>query len=201
LNFVERAIADKNAFCGNYWASSSGDALLKEMLVSSNTNTELKYAFERLLSRQTVDVLVDKTIVYDTMMESNAAIMGTLLFSGYLTAEKELADGRYLLRIPNYEVLSCFRTLVDACNEEERGKNVNAFIRLLVQQDAIGASEILTEKIQSILCYTDKADKQDQKRNETLITIFLRDISHLKKAKAGRPKAKMSKGMAEQISR
>lgn len=79
LNFVKDVFVDKNTVCKNYWASSSGNALLWEMLESAKDNSKLKAAFEALLSGSSVPVLVDETINYDTMTENNAVIMGTLL--------------------------------------------------------------------------------------------------------------------------
>jgi hypothetical protein len=172
LNFIRECMVNPKATCGNYWASSSGDALLREMLTSTAGDVSLKETFEKLLSGSSAEVQVDQTIVYDTMTENNAAVMGTLLFSGYLTTREDLGDGKYLLRIPNGEVLSSFRTLAAQYNEEKRAGGVNEFVQLLLDGDAVTASEMLTDKIQSVLCSIDRDDQRGENHYHSFLAGY-----------------------------
>jgi len=139
VNFVKRAVGDKDAPCENYWVSTSGNALLNEMLAASEGRDALKRVFKKFLSGSSVDVDVDKTIIYDTMKESDAAIMGTLLFSGYLTSVKYVSDNRYTLRIPNKEVLMSFRTLVRDYDKTVQASSGDNLLRDFTEGNVPGA--------------------------------------------------------------
>jgi len=162
LNFIMDTRADRKAACQNYWASTSGDALLWEMLGSCKKSQELKEVFEKLLSFTSAKVEVDKTVVYDTMMKSPAAIMGTLLFSGYLTVTKAFKNGSYRLRIPNREVLSCFRSLVDQYNKTESTVPNGLLLDAFVKGNVIQARSFLENSLKTVISYHDMAiDKED----------------------------------------
>jgi len=165
VNFVKRAIGDKDAPCGNYWVSTSGNALLKEMLksCSNETNEGLQGKFEALLTGNPVaDIRIDDTIVYATMKESDAAIMGTLLFSGYLTVVNDERNGVYTLRIPNREVLSTFRTLVDQYNKKESTVPNGLLLDAFVKGNVIQARSFLENSLKTVISYHDMAiDKED----------------------------------------
>lgn len=89
INFVGYAVGDRNKPCIPYWANSSGNKLLMDMLASTADDMKLKRDFEALLDGKVISVDVDSTITYESMLESRSAIMGTLLYSGYLTPTKE----------------------------------------------------------------------------------------------------------------
>ena len=164
LNFIMDTMADKDAECQNYWASSSGDALLWEMLGScaKKENEGLKEMFGTLLSASPLDASVDKTIVYDTMTGSNAAVMGTLLFSGYLTEVKHVKGDVYTLRIPNKEVLNCFRSLVDEYNKKESTVPNGLLLDAFVKGNVIQARSFLENSLKTVISYHDMAiDKED----------------------------------------
>jgi len=156
LNFVSRAIVSESAECGNYWVSTSGNAQLSKMLSFSSEDPLLKDQFERLLGGQAIQAAVDQSVVYDSMMDNNGAIMGTLLFSGYLTAVQSCGNGEYLLRIPNMEVLSCFKVLAAECNKTASRKNTPLLLKAFLDNDIDRAEEYLDSLFGSILRSRDK---------------------------------------------
>jgi len=157
LKFVQEARADRNVTCKNYWVSTSGDTLLRKMLASSAGEQELRGTFETLLTGSSADKLVvDETIVYGTMTKSAPAVMGTLLFSGYLTVAKDYGNGTYALRIPNKEVLTCFRNLVGEYNDELREKKTPYLIARLLRGDIRKAEDYVNDLIRSVLVVRDK---------------------------------------------
>jgi len=161
LKFIESARCDHSTVCRNYWAATSGDALLREMLASS-AGKELKETFETLLSgNDAKDIKVDDTIVYDTMMDNKAAVMGTLLFSGYLTVVKAQADGDYTLRIPNREVLSTFKGLVDQYNETVQASSGGKLLRDFTEGNVPGAETDIGDSLKRIISLDDlRKDKE-----------------------------------------
>jgi hypothetical protein len=157
VNFVKRAVGDKDAPCDDYWSSTSGNALLWEMLESCKENEELREMFEKLLSGGPVErITIDSTIVYSTMKESTAAIMGTLLFSGYLTVVKNEGNDVYTLRIPNKEVLSTFKGLVRQYNERLNKQAVPYLVEKFIDGDIENAQTYINDLLCSVLVVRDK---------------------------------------------
>jgi hypothetical protein len=164
MNFVSDVLADPKISCKNYWASTSGNALLGEMLASckEKKHDKLKTTFEGLLTGNPVaGIRIDDTIVYATMKESDAAIMGTLLFSGYLTVVKDESDGVYTLRIPNREVLSTFRTLVDQYNETVQASSGGKLLCDFTEGNVPGAETDIADSLKRIISLDDlRKDKE-----------------------------------------
>jgi hypothetical protein len=157
LNFIMDTMAVKDAECQNYWASSSGNVLLRQMLESckEDKNKDLKETFETLLAGSMMDVQVDKTVTYDTMTGSLSAIMGTLLFSGYLTATGKPVAGKYTLRIPNREVLDCFRVLADEYNKERVDSPDPQLLKSFAEGDPLGAEQYIQAILNTVITYWD----------------------------------------------
>ncbi|NLZ67626.1 MAG: AAA family ATPase [Spirochaetales bacterium] len=161
INYLAEALNNPNTPCLSYWANSSGNVLLKEMLISSIKNKELKKAFEQLISGQEVIVTIDTTITYNTMLENNSAIMGTLLFSGYLTVIEALDSNIYKVVIPNKEILKCFIALVDEVNSQKAEVALPTIIQALLDKDIAGTSDYLNKLYSSILQARDKNSKEN----------------------------------------
>jgi len=164
MNFVSDVLADPKISCKNYWAATSGNALLLEMLASckEKKHDKLKTTFEALLTGKPVaGIRIDDTIVYATMKESDAAIMGTLLFSGYLTVVNDERNGVYTLRIPNREVLTTFRTLVDQYNETVQTSFGGDLLRDFERGNVPGIESDIRKSLSSIISLDDlRKDKE-----------------------------------------
>ena len=174
LCFVEKAVIDNTISCSFYWANSSGDALLCKMLKSISQKADLKKDFESLLSGDVIKVDVNTTVTYDTMIDNDAAIMGTLLFSGYLTRAEEphLADGAEVgeskltymtswVKIPNNEVMFCFNTIVKKFNKDVSDEKLPVIIKAFLEKDIITAEDYLNTLYRSILKVRDKDSSEN----------------------------------------
>jgi hypothetical protein len=65
-------------------------------------------------------------------------------------------DNLYTLRIPNREVLSCFRDLVNEHNDEVTAEKTPYLIRKLLSGDTTKAEKYVNELINSVLVVRDK---------------------------------------------
>ncbi|MDD4397910.1 MAG: hypothetical protein PHT39_10105, partial [Sphaerochaetaceae bacterium] len=138
----------------------SGNAQLSQMLSFSSEDLLLKDQFERLLGGQSIQASVDQSVVYDSTMDNNGAIMGTLLFSGYLSADHSCGNGEYLLRIPNMEVLSCFRVLAAECNKTASRVKTPILLQAFLDDNINKAEEYLDSLFGSILRSRDKTARE-----------------------------------------
>ncbi|MDR3259085.1 MAG: AAA family ATPase [Fusobacteriaceae bacterium] len=99
----------KNKELESYWVNTSGNILINKLLNISN-NEILKTLLE-LFSGKNIKKHIEKDMSFDNIMEQNK-LWTLLLYSGYLTVYGEpLGDGYYLLKIPNKEIYSYFKTL------------------------------------------------------------------------------------------
>ena len=174
LCFIKKALANNKIACGYYWANTSGNVLLLKMLKSISQKANLKKDFESLLSGQTINVTLDTTVTYDSMIDNDAAIMGTLLFSGYLTRAEEphLTDGAEVgeskltymnswVKIPNNEVMFCFNTIVKEFNKQLSDEKLPFIISSLLDKDIAGTCDYLNNLYSSILEARDKNNKEN----------------------------------------
>jgi len=156
LKFILSNDNETKAMCRSYWMNTSGDALLRKMLASTKRNKNLKQTFEKLLSGDAVDLRIDETITYGSMLDNENAIHGTLLFSGYLTIDAANRDGTYRLKVPNKEVLERLGELVDEYNDTEYDKGWPPLVKALIGKDANSATKYITELMRSVLVSRDK---------------------------------------------
>lgn len=88
-----------------YWANTSANAILAEMLVGIDEDEE-KELFE-LLNMGTIDTEIRENIVYSDIHEERSALYTMLLSTGYLKTmphEFEWASGYSAVAIPNQEI-------------------------------------------------------------------------------------------------
>ncbi len=90
---------------GVYWINTSGNYLIKKTLklAESDTFDELKY----LLNGEPIKKIIDKGISF-VDMDAELVSWQLLLFSGYLTVDKQLNDDYYMIKLTNKEVASYF---------------------------------------------------------------------------------------------
>lgn len=90
---------------GPYWINTSGNELIRQLLTTSEIETQDK--FGQLIAGGTIKEVVDEHIVFQDLKENRAAIWGLFFMSGYLKV-LSLEFGEYgnicELAIPNKEV-------------------------------------------------------------------------------------------------
>ncbi len=169
INFVGYAVGDRNKPCTPYWANSSGNSLLMDMLSSIAEDKILKNDFESLLDGKAISVDVDSTITYESMLESRSAIMGTLLYRGYLTPTKKKTDAEIItdnadsypssiaeqmkvnVKIPNAEVMACFSDIVSLYNEKIIKQPNNELFNAFINNLPLTVNSLLEERVMMML--------------------------------------------------
>lgn len=96
---------DNNCRPQPYWANTSSNAILKELL--KNTSREQQNNLLRLLRRETIAAMIDEGIVYEDISSQADALYTVMLATGYLTSEAVRwgpAGQECTLTIPNEEI-------------------------------------------------------------------------------------------------
>ena len=107
----------------SYWVNTSGNALILNMLLASNSTV-----FDNLndlINGKDIMVYINESIrMGDNLSPNN--IWEIMLFSGYLTVKETLSETMFVLRIPNKEIQSLFKGLfVDVKEKWSKGYSEN----------------------------------------------------------------------------
>lgn len=93
----------------SYWVNTSSNYLIREIL--KNSSQEVFDSLEKLFNQEEIRVRINPNVEVHSNLNSNE-IYSLMLFSGYLTIKKEIAENVYLIRIPNKEISSFFTILL-----------------------------------------------------------------------------------------
>ncbi|GJM64196.1 AAA family ATPase [Persicobacter diffluens] len=138
-----------------YWVNTSSNELIKEILPKADKSTQ-DILFD-LLREEKVVARIDEFTIFDHLFTGrNETVLGLLLFSGYLTAEQRMDINTYELRIPNKEILSMFRIMLEdhvSAGTAQAG-DTELMRSLLEQRGAIFEDE-LRKYVQTAFSYFD----------------------------------------------
>ena len=100
LNYVSDKILK------SYWINTSSNFMIRELL--EHTGEEGLKTLEKIFSQEDVAVRITDNVRFGNNL-SASEVWELMLYSGYLTINGRLDDGRYLVRIPNMEIMNFFK--------------------------------------------------------------------------------------------
>ena len=89
-----------------YWINTSSNFMIRELL--EHTGEEGLKTLERIFNQEEVAVRITENVRFGNNL-SASEVWELMLYSGYLTINGKLDDGRYLVRIPNIEITNFFK--------------------------------------------------------------------------------------------
>ena len=90
----------------SYWINTSSNFMIRELL--EHTGEEGLKTLERIFNQEEVAVRITENVRFGNNL-SASEVWELMLYSGYLTINGKLDDGRYLVRIPNIEITNFFK--------------------------------------------------------------------------------------------
>ena len=99
LNYLE------NKKLTTYWVNTSSNYLIRKILRKSGR--DIFDSLERLFNQEEIRVRINPNVEVHRDLNTNE-IFSLMLYSGYLTIKKEIADNVFTIRIPNKEITSFF---------------------------------------------------------------------------------------------
>ena len=122
-----------------YWINTSGNALIKELLVISDG-----IVFEdldNLVNGYEKTIYVNENVALGNNLDPNR-LWELMLFSGYLTVKEKINSEAYLVKIPNKEIQSFFKSLfaeivfkgksnIASMKGALESKDINTIVRIL----------------------------------------------------------------------
>ena len=122
-----------------YWINTSGNALIKELLLLSDgiVFEEL----DNLVNGQEKTIYVNESVALGNNLDPNR-LWELMLFSGYLTVKEKINSEAYLVKIPNKEIQSFFKSLfaeivfkgksnIASMKGALESKDINTIVRIL----------------------------------------------------------------------
>ena len=141
----------------SYWVNTSGNALILNMLLTSNS-TVFDNLNDLINSKDIMVYLNESIRMGDNLSPNN--IWEIMLFSGYLTIKEKLSETMFTLRIPNKEIRNLFKGLfVDAVFRESN--NVGSLIQALVTKNISQIIKSLEDVVINAISYYDTSKKYE----------------------------------------
>lgn len=88
-----------------FWVNTSSNYLIREILRKSGR--DIFDSLEKLFNQEEIRVRINPNVEVHSNLNANE-IFSLMLYSGYLTIKKEIADNVFTIRIPNKEIISFF---------------------------------------------------------------------------------------------
>ena len=152
---------------GAYWINTSGNILIKNLLILSSPKTFED--LDKLVKGEELLIYLNQSIALGENLTPNN-LWELMLFSGYLTIKEKINDTTYLVKIPNKEVNSFFRNLF--VEIVFRGKNSIADLKKALQsKDVKAIIEIIEEVVLNAMSFYD-ADSRYENPYQTLLAGF-----------------------------
>ena len=175
INFIQ----DEGKRLKSYWVNTSGNELVKNIIIKSSFNAQEKIA--QLIAGSSIKEYIDEHIVFTDLERNPDAIWGLLLMSGYLKCISYEDQGRRdlcELKIPNNEVEDFYTSVVQEWITGDRG--FNWYIEFLSDLRAGRVAEF-EEKLQTLVDETLSCHDVSKKSQESFYHgMMLAFVSGLK---------------------
>ena len=133
LNFV------KNKELKSYWINTSSNFMIRELL--AHTGEEGLETLEKIFNQENVAVRITDNVRFGNNLNVSE-VWELMVYSGYLTVKDKLDDGRYIVRIPNIEIMNFFKDefltlifgeyrVVDELRDALKDKNLRQLDRII----------------------------------------------------------------------
>lgn len=161
INYVKAASYDKTAFPRAYWANTSSNSIVRDLIEKADSG--VRREMEILIEGGTIEKPVHEDITYEEIHTSQDNLWNFLFFTGYLkkVAERFVSDNAYLtLAIPNAEVKSIFRnSIMEWFDSKIKQKDFSRLYRSLLEKDTALIEKLLSDNLmESISFYDYKED-------------------------------------------
>ncbi|MGI9214203.1 MAG: AAA family ATPase, partial [Gammaproteobacteria bacterium] len=171
INFIK----DEGKRLKSYWINTSGNELVKNIIIKSSFNVQEKIA--DLIAGKTIKEYIDENIVFTDLEQSNDAIWGLLLMAGYLKYVSYEDHGRRSLcelGLPNNEVEDYYTSVVEEWITGDRGFNWYIdFINDLKDCKVVEFEQKLQTLIEETLSFHDVTKKSQESFYHGLMLAFI----------------------------
>ena len=154
----------KNQKFGTYWVNTGENALANELV--NRQRLLVQENLDALIEGKEVLSVIDQSISLQSIEKREEAVWTILFFAGYLTVFKthDAITNQYYMKIPNQEVISCFKTNVAGwINDAVGTQKVNIMLDALIAGDIEKFQEFLRFFVENIFSYHDIPENESEK--------------------------------------
>ena len=166
INYCDVLLADPDAEPENYWANTSGNAIIRRLLQKADQTT--REEVERLLNGESIVKTVHQELTCRDIEDSIDNIWSVLYSTGYLTQTARLPGKQMRLSLPNREVRELFADLVkDWFRETTRSdtSRINRFCQAFPAGDTATIQAMLQDYLWDSISVRDTAVRSNRKEN------------------------------------
>lgn len=166
INYCDALLGSPDAEPQNYWANSSGNALVRRFIGRADQKT--KGEIERLIAGESIVKVVNQELTYSELDSSIENLWSVLFTTGYLTQKGRSEGGRLKLVVPNREIRELFiRQIQEWFREESKSDTakLGRFCEAFPKGDAEAAEELLNAYLWRSISIRDTVVRSDRKEN------------------------------------
>lgn len=106
INYCDAVLSDAEKEPENYWANTSGNAMIRRFIDKANQQT--RNEIELLIAGDSITKTINMELTYSELDASIDNLWSVLFITGYLTQRGRADGNRYKLVIPNREIRELF---------------------------------------------------------------------------------------------
>jgi hypothetical protein len=166
IKYCQALVKNKQAFPQNYWANTSGNALVRRFIEKANKKT--KDEIERLISGESIVKEISLDLTYSELYESIDNLWSVLFATGYLTCIEYVDGDNYRLTIPNQEIKNLFvKQIQKWFSDTVRNDTpkLDAFCDAFPAGDAAAIERLLNDYLWNTISVRDTAVQKEHKEN------------------------------------
>jgi hypothetical protein len=166
INYCQALLSNPKAYPQNYWANTSGNALIRRFIHQATAQT--KNEMERLIDGESIIKPVSQELTYGEIDQSIDNLWSVLFSTGYLT-QKSCKDGtNYELVIPNQEIRDLFIKEIKVWFNETAKKDhttIERFCSAFVKEDVEQIEQQMNRYLWNCISVRDVAVREQLKEN------------------------------------
>lgn len=166
INYCDVLLADPEAEPENYWANTSGNDLVRRLLVRSDQTT--RDEIEQLIGGGTIVKTLRQELTYRDVEDSIDNVWSVLYSTGYLTLKERLNGKQVKLALPNREVRELFIDLVKEWFQETTladSARIHRFCAAFPAEDVSTIQDMLHDYLWDSISVRDTAVQMNRKEN------------------------------------
>lgn len=166
INHCDALLCDPDRGPENYWANTSGNALVRRFIGKADRQTRSE--IERLIAGESIVKAIDQELTYDALDDSIENLWSVLFATGYLTQRGRIAGKQYRLAIPNREIAELFVSQIRQWfKETARGddRKLEQFCKAFPGGDADTIEQILKGYLWDSISIRDTAGRKERKES------------------------------------
>lgn len=165
IKYCQTLLKDKEAEPENYWANTSGNAMVRRFINKANQQT--RNEIERLIAGESVAKPVNLELTYNELDSTIENLWSVLYTTGYLTQLGR--EGKsYKLSIPNREIRELFISQIREWFQETAGSDepkIQSFCAAFPASDPALIEKMLNDYLWNTISIRDTSVRKDMKEN------------------------------------